>query len=128
MTLSTMVISAGSAALALLLSACGAGRVVLLATPVSPAPVLSTYVAPAQPSVEMTTVPPTPIAPASVSQLGPSPGSDYIRVEGSYNWLGDHYEWVPPTWVKAPNVGATFVPGHWQQTNGGYSWMPGYWR
>ena len=134
MKLSTMLIPVGSAAMALLLS-CGGGKVVVLPAPASPAPVASNYVtpapnyvAPAPNSVVVTTVPSTPVPPATVAQLGPSPGSDYIRVEGYYNWLGDHYEWVAPTWVRAPNSGATFIPGHWQQTAGGYSWVPGYWR
>jgi hypothetical protein len=127
MKLSTMLIPVGSAALALLLS-CGGGKVVVLPAPASPTPVASNFAPPAPNSVVVTTVPATPAPPATVSQLGPSPGPDYIRVEGYYNWLGDHYEWVPPTWVRAPSAGATFIPGHWQQTAGGYSWMPGYWR
>ena len=121
-----MLIPVSSAALALLVS-CGGGKVVVLPTPASPTPVASNYVAPAPSSVVVTTVPPTP-APVVETQLGPSPGPDYIRVDGYYNWLGDRYQWVPPTWVKAPSAGATFVPGHWQQTAGGYSWVPGYWR
>ncbi|MFN0164930.1 MAG: hypothetical protein ACKV22_00745 [Bryobacteraceae bacterium] len=59
---------------------------------------------------------------------GPSPGPDYIRVEGYYNWLGDHYEWVSPTWVKIPHAGATYVPGHWRSTTSGYQWFPGHWQ
>ena len=127
MKLSTMLIPVAGGALALLLS-CGGGKVVVLPAPASPAPVASNFAPPAPNSVVVTTVPATPAPPTTVTQLGPSPGSDYIRVEGYYNWLGDHYEWVPPTWVKAPSAGATFIPGHWQQTAGGYSWVPGYWR
>jgi hypothetical protein len=83
--------------------------------------------APAPSAFVVTTVPQAPAPPTVTTTLGPSPGSDYVRVEGYYNWLGDHYEWVPP-WVKIPHPGATYIPGHWEPTTGGYAWKPGYWQ
>jgi hypothetical protein len=126
MNLSMKLIPVSGVAMALLMS-CGGGKVVVL-PPANQAPVASNYVAPAPSSVVVTTVPQTPAPPTTIAQLGPSPGSDYIRVEGYYNWLGDHYEWVSPTWVRVPRAGATFVPGHWQEGVGGYAWIPGHWQ
>jgi hypothetical protein len=106
---------------AVLLAACGGGRVVVY-TPATPSPVVSNSPSPA--AFVVSSVPATPAIPRTVATLGPSPGSDYIRIEGYYNWLGDHYEWVPATWARIPRAGATYVPGHWQSApTGGYSWL-----
>jgi hypothetical protein len=131
MKLSTrlVLVAVGSA---VFLTACGGGKVTVN-TPSTPGPTVVAAntpapSAPAPSAVVVTTVPATPAPPPSVAVLGPSPGPDYVRVEGYYNWLGDHYEWVSPTWVRVPRAGATFVPGHWQSTAGGYMWTPGYWQ
>src|SRR5207249_3354571 len=96
--------------------------------PNAAAPVVVASATPAPSSLVVTTVPATPAPPASAAVLDPSPGPDYIRIEGYYNWLGDRYQWVPATWVRVPRPGSTYVPGHWQSTAGGYVWMPGYWQ
>lgn len=109
------------------LVACGGGKVAVYTSAAPATPAVTT--APAAPSaVVVTTVPPTPAPPVQVAVLGASPGSEYIRVEGHYSWVGDRYEWAPATWVRVPYPGAIYVPGHWQATAGGYTWMPGYWR
>jgi hypothetical protein len=119
---------------AIILAGCGGGKVVVNTpptTPASPAPAEPVVVArgPEAPTtVVVKEVPSTPAPPVQVVELGPSPGSDYVRVEGYYNWLGDHYAWTPATWVRVPRAGATYVPGHWQASPGGYSWKPGYWQ
>ena len=115
--------------LAVSLTACGGGKVVVN-PPTAPAPVVVTNAptTPAPSTLVVTTVPATPAPPTTVAVLGSSPGADYIRVEGYYNWLGDRYVWVSPTWTRIPRPGATYVPGHWQATTGGYTWMPGHWQ
>ena len=125
-SLSLSKLAMPTAAFAMLLTACGGGRVVVN-TPRTPAPTVVAAAAPAPSPVVVATVPPQPAPPATVA-LGPSPGSEYVRVEGYYNWVGDHYEWVPPTWSRAPRPGATYVPGHWESTAGGYVWRPAYWQ
>ena len=114
------------AATAALLAGCGGGKVVVY-TPNTPTPLVSNRPEPS--AFVVAAVPVTPAPPTSIASVGPSPGPDYIRIEGYYNWLGDHYDWVPATWAKIPRAGATYVPGHWQSAaNGGFTWMPGYWQ
>lgn len=115
-----------SIASVVLLTACGGGRVVVAQQP-TPAPAAFAP-APAPSSVVVTTVPATPAPPVVSTVIEPSPGPDYIRVEGYYNWLGDRYVWVPATWARIPRAGATYVPGHWQSTAAGYVWMQGSWQ
>ncbi len=110
------------------LAGCGGGKVVVLPPNPAPAPTVVAAVPSPTTSPVVTSVPPTPAPPTTVAAIGPSPGPDYIRVEGYYNWLGDHYEWVSPTWVRVPRAGATYVPGHWLSTSNGYQWMPGHWQ
>jgi WXXGXW repeat (2 copies) len=126
MTFSTRNLAFGTVAFAVGFTACGGGRVVVN-TPAPSAVVASVPTTPAPSGFVVSTVPLTP-APPAPTQIAPSPGPDYIRIEGYYNWLGDHYEWVPATWVKIPHPGATYVPGHWQSTANGYVWTPGYWQ
>jgi hypothetical protein len=113
-----------SAAAAFLLTACGAGRAGFDSSQRA-APVI---VAAARPTTVVATVPEPPGSPAQMAAPGPSPGSDYIYVNGYYNWRGNGYEWVPGAWVKTPNPGSTWVPGAWQPTRGGYMWVPGHWQ
>lgn len=75
-----------SIASVVLLTACGGGRVVVAQQP-TPAPAAFAP-APAPSSVVVTTVPATPAPPVVSTVIEPSPGPDYIRVEGYYNWLG----------------------------------------
>jgi hypothetical protein len=92
------------AAAALAFVGCGGGKVVV-----------------ANPSA---TTPAVVVAPATPA----SPGSDYVWVQGYYNWDGSRYEWVPGAWVRTPRPSAVWVPAHWQPTTGGYVWVPGAWR
>jgi hypothetical protein len=117
----------GVLAAAASLAGCGGGKVVVSTPPSTPAPFVASAPS-APPSVVVTAIPSTPPPPAEIATVGRSPGADYIRVEGYYNWLGDHYVWVPATWVRVPHAGATFVPGHWEATTGGYTWLPGLWQ
>ena len=111
----------------MLLTSCGGGKVVVAAPAATPVPTAFAP-APVPSSVVVTTVPVTPAPPSVAAVTEPSPGPDYVRVEGYYNWVGDRYVWVPSTWVRAPHTGATFVPGHWQTTTGGYIWIAGHWE
>jgi len=76
-------ISAILAAVAVSLAACGGGKVVVV-PPFAPA-VASAPVIPA-PAVVVTVpaTPPPPATEASVASV--SPGSDYVWVQGYYNW------------------------------------------
>ena len=113
------------AGLAVSLVACGGGKVVV--TPPSTPMVATTPAIPA--SGVVATVPATPPPPtveANVASV--SPGSEYVWVQGYYNWDGARYQWVPGSWVRTPSVNAMWVPAHWQPTTGGYVWVPGSWR
>jgi hypothetical protein len=57
------------------------------------------------------------------------PGDGYIWAPGYWMWnpaQGD-YDWVPGTWVLAPNPGDLWTPGYWAYDGGGYLWHAGYW-
>ena len=113
-------------AVALFLAACGE-KVVVQPTAPAPTPLLATPAPAAPASVVVTTVPAMPAPPADTVQ-GERPGDSYIWVAGYYNWQGDHYQWVPGTWVRNPTPTAVWVPGRWQQTPGGYTWVSGHWQ
>ena len=114
-------------ALALSLTACGGGKVVV--KPAAPAaPVVAAAPATPAPTV-VTVVPATPAAPANAEEVaGVRPGSDYVWVPGYYDWRGNRYEWVPGSWVRTPRPATVWVPGRWQPTTGGYLWIPGHWQ
>jgi hypothetical protein len=115
-------------AIGVLFVACGGGKVVVLPSPYTPGPsnIVATAPAPTAPVV-ITTVPAMPAPQADVAQ-GVSPGPNYFWVAGYYDWRGDHYAWVPGTWMLTPSTTSVWVSAHWENTAGGYTWVPGHWR
>jgi hypothetical protein len=108
----------------MLLPACGE-KIIVQPTAPGPSAVLATPAVQGQAIV--TTVPAMPNPPADTVQ-GVSPGDSYTWVAGYYNWQGDHYQWIPGTWVRTPALTSVWVPGRWQPTAGGYTWFPGNWQ
>jgi WXXGXW repeat (2 copies) len=116
----------GLAATSILFVACGGGKVVVVpgpATTPGPSALVATTPAPAV----ITTVPAMPQPPADSVQ-SVSPGPSYSWVAGYYDWRGDHYVWVPGTWVATPSTASVWISGRWQPTAGGYTWVPGHWQ
>lgn len=59
----------------------------------------------------------------------PIPGSDYVWIDGYWDWddyYGD-YVWVDGTWARPPQRGWTWVDGYWEYGSRGYAWVSGYW-
>lgn len=46
---------------------------------------------------------------------------------GYWRWTGDEYAWVDGHYVAAPQRGAVWVPGRWQEDSRGWFYMQGHW-
>lgn len=74
-----------------------------------------------------------PIAPEIVINVGVNtahaPASNYIWIEGHYNWNPrfNMYVWVDGYWALPPHRGAIWMPGYWEHTPYGYRWVNAYW-
>jgi len=110
----------------LLMTGCGGGKVVVASVPTA-APPAAVAVPTSTVMVDVPVLPPRPTSDTVVATSG-RPGSDYVFIEGYYNWDGARYQWVPSAWVRAPQPSAVWVPAHWQPTTGGYVWVGGSWR
>lgn len=65
---------------------------------------------------------------AIVETPGPAPHEGWVYQRGYHRWDGEHYVWVPGTWVEPPHEHARWVEGHWAHRDGGYVWVEGHWR
>ena len=61
--------------------------------------------------------------------ITPSPGPNYICINGHWAWEG-RWVWKRHEWVAKPNPYASWEPAHWHYSHhsGGYVWQPGHWR
>jgi len=109
----------------LLLTGCGGGKVIVASVPTT-APPAAVAVPTSTVMVDVPVLPPRPTD--TVVATSGRPGSDYVFIEGYYNWDGARYQWVPSAWVRAPQPSAVWLPAHWQPTTGGYVWVAGSWR
>lgn len=55
-----------------------------------------------------------------------SPGPGYIWVAGHYSWNAGQWLWVPGAWVSAPQPGAVWVEGRWDEST--KMWTEGHWE
>lgn len=67
---------------------------------------------------------PAPIPEAPTTQ----PSSDTTWVPGYYSYNGNGYTWVSGHWEAPPTGTHVFVSPHWEQRNGSYVFVPGYWQ
>jgi|SRR5579884_3056269 len=65
-----------------------------------------------------------PPPPPRVEQMVPSPGPDYVWVEGYWYPVGSHYRWHRGYWTRAPYAGASWVGPRYE----GGEYRPGYWE
>lgn len=54
------------------------------------------------------------------------PGKGYVWIKGHWVWQ-NQYVWLPGYWALPPNPYSRWLPGSWQQTTGGWVWIPGRW-
>lgn len=65
--------------------------------------------------------PPPP--PRVISVLPPSPGPEFVWIEGYWYPVGNHYKWHPGYWTRPPYAGARWIgPRH-----DGEQFFAGYW-
>jgi len=57
------------------------------------------------------------------------PGDGFIWTPGWGAWDADFddYDWVPGTWVLAPEVGFLWTPGYWAWGGSGFVFYEGFW-
>lgn len=53
---------------------------------------------------------------------------DWVWHAGYHRYEGNHYVWVPGSYVEPPHRGARWVPGHWAHRGGEYVFVEGHWR
>jgi hypothetical protein len=75
----------------------------------------------AQISVGINIGPPPP--PRVVRVLPPTPGPDFVWIEGYWYPVGRHYKWHEGYWTRPPYVGAHWVGPHHE----GGQFFAGYW-
>jgi hypothetical protein len=64
-----------------------------------------------------------PPAPRVVRVLPPTPGPDFVWIEGYWYPVGRHYKWHEGYWTRPPYVGARWVAPH----HDGGQYFVGYW-
>ena len=82
----------------------------------------SSSVLSAQISIGIRIGPPPP--PRAARVLPPSPGADFLWVEGYWYPVGNHYKWHDGYWSRAPYSGAHWVVPH----HDGDRFFEGYWE
>jgi hypothetical protein len=55
------------------------------------------------------------------------PGTDYVWVNGSYDWQGDAWVWVPGRWELRPAPRVTWVRPHYVRVEEGWRYEPAHW-
>jgi hypothetical protein len=65
-----------------------------------------------------------PPQPRVVRTVPRSPGSDYVRVDGYWYPVGNHYKWHDGYWTRAPYAGARWVAPQYDGTQ----YFQGYWE
>jgi WXXGXW repeat (2 copies) len=76
----------------------------------------------AQVSIGISIGPPPP--PRVVRVLPPTPGPDFLWIEGYWYPVGRRYRWHEGYWTQPPYLGAHWVPAH----HDGERFFDGYWE
>jgi len=71
---------------------------------------------------------PTPPQPAVQQPTTPPPTPNALWVQGYWLFDGTKYTWINPHWEVPPPMAKSYVPAHWEQRDGGYVFVPGYWN
>jgi hypothetical protein len=69
--------------------------------------------------------------PAPKEEVQPAaPSVDYVWVAGHWDWSAseESWIWVGGVWVQPPDDGATWVGPEYQDNNGDWMYVPGYWQ
>jgi hypothetical protein len=61
-----------------------------------------------------------------VEQPSPSPGPNYVWINGYWQWQGNQYVWAPGRW-EAARPGAYYVPSYWVQDGPNWRFVAGNW-
>lgn len=70
--------------------------------------------------------PPPPAAePADATTAPPAPNA--LWIPGYWSFDGVRYTWINAHWEVPPPNAHSYVAAHWEQRNGGYAFVPGYW-
>lgn len=64
-----------------------------------------------------------PPPPRVLAVMPPSPGQDFVWVEGYWYPVGRHYRWHAGYWTRPPYAGARWIAPH----HDGERYFPGYW-
>ena len=57
----------------------------------------------------------------------PSPGPEYVWIDGYQRWNSSKYAWQPGHWEMPPHEHAVWMAPRWQRREGGYVFTPGWW-
>ncbi|MCK9461915.1 MAG: hypothetical protein M0R80_19975 [Proteobacteria bacterium] len=59
-----------------------------------------------------------------------SPSEGWVWIKGHYEWSESEEEWiwVGGVWVEPPDEGATWVDAEYEDNNGDWMYVPGYWE
>ncbi len=68
--------------------------------------------------------------PATVyeERIYPTPGSDYVWVNGCWTWYGGRWCWARGHWAYPPYRHAYWHGGRWERRGDSHVWVGGYWR
>ena len=78
----------------------------------------------------VTTPPPMPTS-SPRETIPARPAAEAVWVQGSWVYTGNAsnpYEWVAGHWEIPPPGAHTWVPGGWQQSGTGYTYVRGHWQ
>jgi hypothetical protein len=70
---------------------------------------------------------PTAPPPPEAETPPPPPASTYVWDPGRWYWNGTQFAWEAGKYVQKPTITATFVPGHWEQSPDGWTWIQSQW-
>ena len=68
---------------------------------------------------------PPPAAQAEVAQ--PSPGPEFVWIEGFWHWDGRSYGWHAGVWQRPPQTGYVWVAPQYEHVDRGYRYTQGRW-
>ncbi len=92
---------------------------------INTATTVSAAQAPAPGTVVMQAPPPAIIY---EERIYPTPGPDYVWIDGCWTWYDGRWCWARGHWAYPPYRHAYWYGGRWEQRGGSHVWMSGHWR